>query len=76
MFRELLNELLTYHRGKFFGVLLGFMVGAIILIIGFWKTLFLALCGVIGYWIGGISDKKEKFISFLDRILPNSLNNQ
>ncbi|MFY9177715.1 MAG: DUF2273 domain-containing protein [Caldicoprobacterales bacterium] len=72
MFRELLNELLTNHRGKFLGVLLGFILGVVILIIGFWKTLFLALCGIIGYLIGGISDKKEKFISFLDRILPNS----
>lgn len=72
MLRELLNELLKNHRGKFFGVLLGFVVGIIILIIGFWKTVFLALCGLVGYWIGGISDKKERFTSFLDRILHNS----
>ncbi|NLN42284.1 MAG: DUF2273 domain-containing protein [Clostridiales bacterium] len=72
MFREVLNELLANHRGRFFGVLLGFVVGAIILIIGFWKTVFLALCALVGYWIGGISDKKERFISFLDRILHNS----
>lgn len=72
MLRELLNGLLTNHRGKFFGVLLGVVVGIIILILGFWKTVFLALCGLVGYWIGGISDKKERFTSFLDRILHNS----
>lgn len=75
MCREFLSKLLTEHRGKFIGGSVGFLFGLIVLIIGFWKTIFLALCMSIGYWIGGMSDKKEKFISFLDKILPKGFNN-
>lgn len=70
MNKELLIELLTEHRGKLIGLLVGFLFGLIVLIIGFWRAFFWGLCMIIGYLIGGIPNKKDRFISFLDKILP------
>lgn len=74
MLKELLDQLLIKNRGKTIGLLIGFLFGLIVLIIGFWRAVFLAICMCIGYWLGGMSDKKERFISFLDKILPKGLN--
>lgn len=75
MLREFFKELLLNHRGKVIGVSLGFLIGVIVLVIGFWKTFFLCLCIGLGYWIGGMTDKKERFIAFLDKILPKGFDN-
>ncbi|WP_313756451.1 DUF2273 domain-containing protein [Tissierella sp.] len=69
--RELL-ELINENRGKFFGAFLGFLLGIIILIIGFFKTLFIFICTCIGYTIGNKSYKNINFKELLERILPPS----
>ncbi len=61
------------HKGKIVGILVGFIFGILVLSIGFWQTLFLSLCIYVGYWVGGMTDKKEKFMDFLDKILPTGL---
>lgn len=61
------------HKGKIIGILVGFIFGILVLSIGFWQTLFLSLCIYVGYWVGGMTDKKEKFMDFLDKILPTGL---
>lgn len=61
------------HKGKIVGILVGFIFGILVLSIGFWQTLFLSLCIYVGYWVGGKTDKKEKFMDFLDKILPTGL---
>jgi len=58
------------HKGKIIGILLGLVFGILVLSIGFWQTIFLSICIYIGYAIGGMTDKKEKFMAFLDKILP------
>ncbi|NLJ41667.1 MAG: DUF2273 domain-containing protein [Clostridiales bacterium] len=76
MLKGSLKNLFIDHKGKTIGVLVGFLFGLIVILIGFWKTLFLTLCILIGYLLGGMTDKKERFISFLDKILPKGTNSR
>lgn len=69
MLREIL-ELINNNKGKFFGAFLGLLLGIIILIIGFFKTLFIFMCTCIGYIIGSKSYKNINFREILERILP------
>lgn len=69
----MLIDLLVFinnNRGKFFGALLGFLVGALILIIGFFKALFIFICTYIGYTLGSKSYKNINFRELLEKILP------
>lgn len=69
----MLIDLLVFinnNRGKFFGALLGFLVGALILIIGFFKALFIFICTYIGYTLGSKSYKNINFKELLEKILP------
>lgn len=51
--KQLIKHVWENHRGKAVGTLLGIVLGAAILFIGFWKTaVFILLCGVIGLFIG------------------------
>lgn len=61
------------NKGKSIGVLCGLLFGVIVLIIGFFKSLFLAVCIGLGFWIGNLHDKQENFLAYLDKILPNGL---
>lgn len=66
----MLFELLVYinnNRGKFFGALLGFIVGSLILIIGFFKALFIFICTYIGYFLGSKSYKDVNFRKLLEK---------
>ena len=59
------------HRGAIIGTGLGLLVGALILAIGFFQTLFLAICAGIGAFLGTNSRVKKKVKDFLDRVLPD-----
>lgn len=49
---ELIVELLETHRGKVLGVVFGLVVGLLIILFGFWKSLFVIFCIIIGYLLG------------------------
>ncbi|HHU63173.1 MAG TPA: DUF2273 domain-containing protein [Clostridiales bacterium] len=71
--RDTTNHIKKYisnNKGKVIGVILGLVFAILVLSIGFFKSLFIALCVFIGYYIGNKFDKKEKFLDFLDKILP------
>ncbi|HSH36913.1 DUF2273 domain-containing protein [Schnuerera sp.] len=78
MEKELFNELIEYikrNKGKFLGGFLGFIIGVFVLIIGFFKTIFIVFCTCIGFIIGsksyGIEDMKriiKKLFSPTNRI--------
>ena len=53
------------------GVSIGLFVGILMLTIGFFATLFLAICGCIGAFFGSNNKFKKKLIEILDRILPD-----
>ncbi|TYQ13372.1 UNVERIFIED_CONTAM: putative membrane protein [Acetivibrio alkalicellulosi] len=68
------EKILSFYRshfGEVNGALAGLIISVIILLIGFFKTLFIVICVLVGYYIGKkISDDKEYIKNFLDRILP------
>ncbi len=51
-FYEYLAEQAGRHRGAVIGVLLALLVALLIIIFGFWKTIFLAILILIGYLVG------------------------
>lgn len=68
-----LLEMLKRNKGKAIGITLGLIFGILVLSIGLFRTIFLALCVFVGYYFGSKSDKRENFMDFLDKILPTGL---
>lgn len=71
--KEILMDLIQFinsNRKRFFGALFGFLIGILILTIGFFKTLFIVLTTLIGYLWGSKSFTKMDLVNFLEKILP------
>ncbi|NLK52680.1 MAG: DUF2273 domain-containing protein [Syntrophomonadaceae bacterium] len=66
--REILLELWEYHAGKILGVLAGLIFGILILVFGFWRSLFVALCAIFGYLIGRRFDDKGTLRDWYERV--------
>ena len=70
-------DLFKGHRTRKVGLIVGLATGVAILIIGFFNTLFIALCGLIGLFVGSRFDSKddlvEKLLMKLDNILPEKI---
>lgn len=80
MFQAIKNfviDLFESHRTRKLGFIAGLLTGAIILTIGFFNTLFIALCGLIGLFAGSRFDSKDdlvdKLIIKLDELLPEKI---
>jgi len=80
MFEAIKNfviDLFESHRTRKIGFLTGLCTGAAILLVGFFNTLFIFLCGVIGLFVGSRFDSKddliEKILMKLDEILPERI---
>ena len=58
-------------KGLMIGIGMGLLVGILILTINFWRTLLLAVCVGVGAFFGSQSRLKDKFLAFLDKILPH-----
>lgn len=53
------------------GFIIGIIIAIIVLVIGIFKTVFIAFCALMGYYIGkSITSNNENITNFLDRILP------
>jgi uncharacterized membrane protein len=66
-FRESVRKLTepgTPQAAVFFAVL-GLIVALLLLLIGFWRTLLVVICCLLGCFLGGVKDKGE----FIRRIL-------
>lgn len=71
MDKESLLRFYLSHRGGINGAAIGLIIAVAILIIGFFETLFIALCVGIGYYIGKrLSEDKDYIRNLLDKILP------
>ena len=46
-------------------------LGLLLLTVGFWNTVWIALFGVIGGFLGGVKDKKQMLKNVLNRIIPD-----
>ena len=75
--KNFVTELFQTHTTRKVGFIAGLLTGAAILLIGFFNTLFIALCGLIGLFAGSRFDSKddlvEKIIVKLDELLPEKI---
>lgn len=71
MDKERLLEFYRSHHGGINGALTGLFLSVFILLIGFLKTIFIAVCVGLGYYIGKkVTEDKDYIRNLLDRILP------
>ncbi len=57
-----------------YGLLLGgllTLIGALVMIIGFWKTLVLCLLFGLGYFLGTVENKKEFMKNTANKLIPD-----
>ncbi|NLX71283.1 MAG: DUF2273 domain-containing protein [Clostridiales bacterium] len=73
MERDGLIAFIKSHKGKIIGISIGLFFGILVLTVGFWRSLFLALCVAVGFGVGSLYDKDSKFRVFLERILPTGI---
>ena len=70
-------DLFESHRTRKIGFVTGLIAGGAILFLGFFNTLFILFCGMIGLFIGSRFDSKddlvEKILMKLDEILPEKI---
>ncbi len=66
--RELLTELMP-HKGKIFGALMGLFVGWIIVRYGVIRGVFVALCVILGLYLGNRFDTRGDITDVIDRFL-------
>lgn len=52
MLEKIMLYVITEHRGKTIGILLGLVASILFISYGFWRTIFIAFCIVVGYLIG------------------------
>jgi uncharacterized membrane protein len=71
MWKEVLLEIFRNNRGKSIGAIIGFIVALSAITIGFFKTLFIVICILLGYFVGKKIDNKESIIEVIERILPD-----
>lgn len=52
MFEKIVLYLVTEHRGKVIGIFLGLIASILFISYGFWRSIFVIACIVLGYFIG------------------------
>ncbi|CFX49495.1 Protein of unknown function DUF2273 [Syntrophomonas zehnderi OL-4] len=61
MLEKLFMLIITEHRGKFIGILLGLLASILFISYGFWRTIFVIFCIAMGYFIGKKIDESASF---------------
>lgn len=68
---EKIKQFYNSHYGGMNGAFIGLILAIFILVLGFFKTLFIAIFVGIGYYIGKrVCEDKDYIRNLLDRILP------
>lgn len=68
---EKILDFYNSNRWAINGAAIGFLTAVMILVLGFWRVLFIALLTGVGYYIGKrIHDDKDYIKNLLDRVLP------
>lgn len=68
MWEDLLLEILRSHRGKLFGAVVGLFFALLVIVLGFFQSIFVACCIFIGYIIGKRVDDNESVREIMERI--------
>jgi uncharacterized membrane protein len=69
MWEKLFQDILEQHRGKLIGVVVGLVGAVLILTFGFWRSLFVIFCIVVGYFIGKRIDDNQSFDSLIKKFM-------
>lgn len=64
---EILHDLLMNHRGKVLGLVLGLAVGLLVIMFGFWRSVFIVICVLLGYFLGKRFDEEGNLRDWWDR---------
>lgn len=68
MWEKILVYILQEHRGKTIGIVLGLIASIIFITYGFWRSIFVIFCIVVGYLIGKKIDENKSFDSWLKQM--------
>ncbi|MCX7695087.1 MAG: DUF2273 domain-containing protein [Caloramator sp.] len=71
MNKESIIKFLIDNKGKFIGAAIGLLFSILVLLIGFFKTVFIVFCVLLGYYIGNKIDNKENILETIEKIIPN-----
>ncbi len=63
------NWALTEHPGKLIGTSLGLGIGLLVVILGFWRTLVIALFVSVGFYLGKRKDENLGLLSWIDNFI-------
>lgn len=72
---EVLKAVLSYlaaHQGRVIGTCVGFIVGILWAILGWWRAAIFLFCLALGYFIGYRLDRKDSWREILERVFPPS----
>ena len=69
---KMVVDILTFHKGKLIGVILGLIFGIFTIQFGFWSALFIAICIFVGYFLGRRVDEATDFKALLRKFLGDS----
>ncbi|BEU87798.1 hypothetical protein TAMA11512_12620 [Selenomonas sp. TAMA-11512] len=75
--KDIVKELMGDHKGKILGSFLGVLLGIVVILFGFWATLFVLLTGLIGLAIGTYMDKglpMRDLLAAIKEIFPYGFN--
>ena len=68
MLEKILLFLLEEHRGKTIGIFLGLAASILFIAYGFWRTIFVMVCILLGYFIGKEIDQKQSFDQWMQEV--------
>lgn len=68
MWEKILAYILQEHRGKTIGIVLGLIASIIFITYGFWRSLFVIFCIIVGYLVGKKIDENKSFDNWLKQM--------
>ncbi len=72
MLEKLFLLIITEHRGKAIGILLGLIAGILVITYGFWRTVFIAICIGAGYLVGKKIDDQVDMEAWLKNLFKSN----
>ncbi|WP_346354182.1 DUF2273 domain-containing protein [Azotosporobacter soli] len=64
------TALWQHHSGKLLGGGLGCLIGVFVILFGFFNTLFVMTCTILGYVVGKRIDERETIVEIIEKLLP------
>ncbi|KJS84893.1 MAG: hypothetical protein JM58_09975 [Peptococcaceae bacterium BICA1-8] len=68
---KIIEELLTHHRGKTIGILVGLIFSILVITVGLLETVFITVCIYVGLIIGKRLDDNESFNDLVQKLFKD-----